>query len=446
MYVNLTFTPLYFTNKDNVEIEIYRTQGNNTVFYKLSHVVDGGSNSDYLTGGYPNDKLLQAVSVVDNVADVELAFSEPLYTTGGVLENDSPEASNYIATYKSRIFLLLSDGYTLQYSKATNIGEPVRFSAAFKIPLDNFGGKATAAIAMDDHLIIFKERSIFALIGEGPNELGQQDDYKIPYLITSDAGCIDPNSLVNNPNGVMFKSAKGIYMLKRNFTLQYIGDSVEKYNDERINSATLHGQLNQIRLITSAGRALVYDYYSNRWSTYTNYHAQDSISFRDEYYFIKSDGLVMKETIGAYMDNGQFITMRIKSAWIQISGIQGFERFYKMLLLGTYLSAHKLRVAIAYNFNEYYQQSVFIDAGALLDAPTYGTGTYGTGTPYGGTFQLYQFEIQPKIQKCQSFQFELSDSRTDADGASFALSHIVAEIGVKKGPVSKSSARSFGTK
>ena len=444
--VNLTFTPLYFTNKENVEIELYRTTGNGTIFYKMSHVVDGGSDSDYITGGYKNNKLLQSISVVDNVADVELVFAEPLYTTGGVLENDSPEASDYIATYKSRVMLLLSDGYTLQYSKVTGIGDPVRFSSAFKIPLDNFGGRATCAATMDDHFIIFKERAIFALIGEGPNDLGQQDDYKVPYLITSDAGCIDPNSLVNNPNGIMFKSSKGIYMLKRNFTLQYIGDSVEAYNDERINAATLHPTLNQIRLVTDSGKALVYDYYCNRWSTYTNIRAQDSIAFRDGYYFIQADGLVMRETPGQYLDNGQFIRMRIKSAWIQISGVQGFERFYKMLLLGTYLSAHKLKVALAYNFNPYYQQSVYIDAGSLLETPNYGEGTYGENSPYGGQFPLYQFDVRPKIQKCQSFQFELSDYKTDVDGASFSLSHIVAEIGIKKGSAKKGESNTFAAK
>lgn len=443
--VNLTFTPLYFTNKENVEIELYRTTGNGTIYYKMSHVVDGGSDSDYITGGYKNNKLLQSISVVDNVSDVELVFSEPLYTTGGILENDSPEASDFVATYKSRLMLLLSDGYTLQYSKVTGIGDPVRFSSAFKIPLDNFGGRATCAAAMDDHFIIFKERAIFALIGEGPNDLGQQDDYKVPYLITSDAGCIDPNSLVNNPNGIMFKSEKGIYMLKRNFTLQYIGDSVEAYNNERINSATLHPTLNQIRLITDSGKALVYDYYCNRWSTYTNIRGQDSIAFRDGYYFIKDDGLVMKETIGRYLDNGQYIKMRIRSAWIQISGVQGFERFYKMLLLGTFHSHHKLKVSFAYNFNPYYQQSTFIDTEDIISTSTYGDGNYGDQTPYGGQFPLYQFELRPKIQKCQSFQFEFEDFKTSVDGAAFSLSHIVALIGVKKGAAKKAAAETFGT-
>lgn len=442
---NIVFTPLYFTNKENVEIELYRTTGNGSIYYKLSKVVIATSESDFLTGGYPNNKNMQSMAVTDNVTDVELGFSEPLYTTGGVLENDAPETSDYIATYKSRVFLILSDGNTLQYSKVTGIGEPVRFNAAQKIAMEEFGGKATCAIAMDDHLIIFKERAIYALNGEGPNELGQQDDYRTPYLITSDAGCTDPNSLVSSPNGVLFKSAKGIYMLKRNFTLQYIGDSVEKYNSETINSATLHPSLNQIRLITNAGRALVYDYYCNRWTTYTNIYGVDSISFNGNYYYVKADGLVMKETIGQYKDNGQYIKLRIRSAWIQLGGVQGFQRLYRLLILGIFHSAHNLKVALAYNFNPYDTQEEIINTASVITQSTYGDGVYGSEALYGGAFPLYQFEIFPKIQKCQSFQYTLEDFKTTVDGAAFSLSHLVAQVGIKKGTTKKDAANKFGT-
>lgn len=446
--VNLTFTPLFLTNKENVEIEIYRTQGNGTIFYKLSAVVDAAAapgTDDYITGSYPNNKNKVSISILDSVTDVELAFAEPLYTTGGILENDAALSSYYIASYKARVFLILSDGYTLQYSKTTGIGEPVRFNGNFKIPLDDKGGKAVALAVLDDHLIIFKERAIFALTGNGPNELGQQDDYQTPYLITSDAGCSDPNSIVDNPNGIMFKSSKGIYMLKRNFGLQYIGDSVEKYNDEKILGATLLSTANQIRLITEAGRALVYDYYSNRWTTFSNINALDSLEFKGSYYYVRSNGLVMKETPNVYLDNGQFIQMRIKSAWIQIGGVQGFQRFYNMLLLGTYLSKHKLQVKLGYDFNSLYQQETILDAGVLAN-PAYGVGTpYGSGI-YGGEFPLYQWQIFPKLQKCQSFQYELVDVKTDTDGASFSLSHVLAEVGIKEGANKKATPRAFGTK
>jgi hypothetical protein len=447
--VNLTFIPCYLTSKDDVEIEVYRTQGNGTIFYKISRVVNTVNTpgtDDFITGSYQNVKDRKFISITDYVTDQELAYAEPLYTTGGVLENDSALSSSYIASYKARVFLLLSDGYTLQYSKVTGIGEPVRFNAAFKIPLDDKGGKAVALAVIDDHLIIFKERAIFALTGEGPNELGQQDDYRTPYSVTSDAGCVDANSLVENPEGIMFKSSKGIYMLKRNFGLQYIGDSVEKYNGEKITSATLLSTVNEIRMITDSGRALVYNYYSNRWSTFSNIRGLDSLEFKGDYYYVRADGLVYKETKDRYQDNGQFIKMRIKSAWIQIAGVQGFQRLYQLLLLGNYKSAHKLVVKMAYDFNPYYQQETIIDVDNVLVPSTYGTGTYGSEAVYGGEYPLYQWQIYPKIQKCESFQFEIQDFKTVTDGESFSLSHIMAEVGLKRGPNKFSPGKTYGTK
>lgn len=447
--VTLRVIPCYLSTKENLEIEIYRTTGNGGIFYRLAKIIDAANvagTDDYMTGSYPNDKFTRFIKVIDSVTDIELSYSEPLYTTGGVLENDSALSSSYITSYKARIFLILSDGFTLQYSKVSGIGDPVAFNSSFKIPLDDKGGKATALSVMDDHLLIFKERAIFALTGEGPNELGQQDDYRTPYLITADAGCTDPNSIVQCPEGVMFKSAKGIYMLKRNFGLQYVGDSVEKFNGEVINSATLLSSANQIRLVTASGTALVYDYYSNRWSTFTNIRALDTLEFNGSYYYVRADGLVYKETPNLYQDNGQFITMRIKSAWVQIGGVQGFQRFYKMLLLGTYKSAHKLLVKFGYDFNPFYKQETLVDVPATVNPLPYGSGDYGAESPYGGEFPLYQWSLYPKIQKCQSFQFEISDVRTDIDGESFSLSHILAEIGLKEGTNTVNTPKTSGAK
>ena len=443
--VNITFTPLYFTNKNNVQIELYRTTANGTIFYNVSHVVQSAGSDNILTGVYLNDKTKASISITDNVADVELVYAEPLYTTGGELENDAPDASSFVAAYKSRLFLFLSDGYTLQYSKETGLGEPVRFSAAFKVPLDNEGGPATCGITMDDHFLIFKERAIFALTGEGPNSLGQQGDFKKPYLVTTDAGCIDPNSLVLTPNGVMFKSLKGIYMLKRNFALQYVGDSVEAFNDKVVVSSTLLSTVNQVRFILENNIALVYDYYANSWTTYDNIRGVDALEFNGTYYYVTNDGYVMKETPGLYKDNGQFIPMKIRSSWIQIGGVQGFQRFYKMLLLGNYKSPHKLQVSFSFDYNNYYVENTVIDATAVIAETTYGSGTYGTESPYGGEGNIYQFQINPSIQKCQSFTYTIEDVRTTEDGASFELSHVLAEVGIKQGTGKLPDGKSFGT-
>jgi hypothetical protein len=76
------------------------------------------------------------------------------------------------------------------------------------------GGDITALKAMDDKLIIFKENAIFYLSGDGPNNLGQQDTFIEPQLISSDIGCSVKNSVVLTPAGIFFKSHKGIHLLE----------------------------------------------------------------------------------------------------------------------------------------------------------------------------------------------------------------------------------------
>ena len=197
--------------------------------------------------------------------------------------------------------------------------------------------------------------------------------------------------------------------------------------------------------MTDAGRALVYDYYSNRWSTFTNIRGLDSIEFNGTYYYVKANGLVYKETPGLFQDNGQFIKIKIKSAWLQIAGVQGFERFYKLLLLGTYKSAHKLVVKFSYDFNPYYQQESIIEVDDVINPSPYGTGDYGTDV-YGGAFPLYQWIVYPKIQKCQAFQFQIEDVKTTVDGESFSLSHFLAEVGIKQGTNVRESKFTAGAK
>lgn len=55
--------------------------------------------------------------------------------------------------------------------------------------------------------------------GNGPDATGANSDYGDPTLITSDVGCINDNSVVIMPQGLMFQSAKGIYLLDQSLKL-----------------------------------------------------------------------------------------------------------------------------------------------------------------------------------------------------------------------------------
>jgi hypothetical protein len=84
--VKLQVPTLRVTNKENVVIEIYRTEDDGVEFYKVT------------TDASPleNDTTVDSVTFVDTVSDEDLISRELLYTTGGVLENISAPASSLI--------------------------------------------------------------------------------------------------------------------------------------------------------------------------------------------------------------------------------------------------------------------------------------------------------------------------------------------------------------
>lgn len=434
--VTASIYPLTLTEKEDVEIELYRTEPLGTIFYKVS----GNTFTNKIT----NNKTLVSIPFTDNMPDQDLIRQEVLYTDGGVLENQPCDPSSYLVTYKNRLFSLSADGTYLQYSKLLQTNSPVEFNSEFKIYLDSKGGIATSLAVLDDNLIIFKERALFALNGEGPNSLGEQDDYRQPQLLTADSGCIEPNSLCNSAEGIFYKSEKGIYILRRGLAVDYIGDKVERYNRMQITSGTLIADVNQVRFTTSTGIALVYDYYHRRWSVYTNIEAVDAVLYKNTYTFVRSTGVVRYETPNIFMDVSSYIKAKITSSWIQMANIQGFQRFYKMLILGTYFDPHKLRISFAYDFNPSYVHDVEINTGTLLGTTTYGTDEYGDESPYGGNSPLYQFEVRPKFQKCQSFRFKIEDFKTSIDAQGFAISNFAAIVGVKSSLNKIKTTRTFG--
>lgn len=435
-YVTIRLKTLQLTNKENVVLEVYRTIGNGTIYYKINGT---GLYSDELA----NDIERDFVSFVDSTYDGTLAEQEILYTEGGVLENNPAGSSVFPVSYKSRVFLIDSSGEGLQYSKLREEGGPVEFNANLRIKLNEFGGKAVVTAVMDDNLLIFKQRAIYAMTGEGPNNLGAQDDFRAPQLITTDTGCIDPNSLVRTPGGLMFKSEKGIYIIERALSVRYIGSWVERYNDLAITSATLLSDTNEIRFTTdsSDGRVLVYDYFHDKWTTFTNIAAVDSVVYDNTYVYARASGAVLKQD-SSFSDDGSSIKTKIVSSWLQLAGIQGFQRFYKMLFLGTYKSLHKFKVSFAYNFDPSYKHSEVVDMADVLPITTYGTDIYGVETPYGGPHPLYQWEVRPTIQKCQAFKFKFEDFSEGNEG--FSLSNFAAEVGIKQGLNKKSSGSTFG--
>lgn len=429
--VTATIPTLRVTTKPNVVVHVFRTEANGTIYYRVSSI------SSPLFSSTSQDSVI----FTDKANDSAITSSELLYTTGGIVENISPPSCHYSTVHNNRLVIATSTPNVLFYSKEYRIEEGLGFNEDFSLTIDPDGGDVKAIAAMDNYLIIFKDTQIRAIAGSGPNDTGQQNDFTDDQLVSSDVGIGDTNSIVLFDKGLMFKSKKGIYMIDRSLQVSYIGAPVEDFNDEVVTSAVLLADNNEIRFTTRSGQLLCYNYFFNEWSTFTNYQAEDAIVWNDEYYHLKSNGLLKKEEVGSFQDDGSSVQLKIETAWIKLGQLQGFKRVRRAAFLGDYESAHSFIVDMAFDYQNITSNTVVWNPVTAINTTLYGSDSpYGSGTPYGGSGDTtYQVRIHMPRQKCESVKYTLRDNMTSTYGASYSISDLTLEV-ASKGVINKMRA------
>lgn len=394
--------------RPNVGIQIYRTTASGTVFHNISNDV---SPTNF------NDTTVDYLTIDDVASDSYISNNELLYTTGGVLDNMAVPSCRLIDVYDGRIVVAgLDDPLEFRYSKAKVRGEGVAFAEEFQGIIDPLGGGISSVKLMDDKILLFKENNIFYVSGQGPNDTGEATTYSNPQLVTSDVGCPYPNSLVLTPEGVMFKSNKGIYLINRSLQVSYVGADVEAYNSQNITAATLLQTKNQVRYLTDSGTSLFYDYFFKQWTTKTNHLGNDAVIHSGVYKYLRTDGTVYSQSDSNYQDASTNQQLKIVTAWLKLSGIQSFQRVRRFAILGTYYSAHTLRVRVYYDY----------------DDTSYDEYTFDATTQIGSTSVPYQFRGLLKRQKCEAIKFEIVDTGATL-GRTYDISDLSVEVGLKGG-------------
>jgi hypothetical protein len=414
---------------------VYRTEGNGSIYYRLTPIATPTEN----------DTGADTVTFVDTYADTAITGNELLYTDGSAgseLENIAPGASRAIASHQGRCFLVVGDN-KVAFSKEVTEGEPVAFNDTLYIIPDQRGGNIVALASLDDKLVIFKERAIYVTYGPGPDFTGA-GGYPTPQLVTSDVGCSDARTVVSIGSGVMFKTPKGIYLLDRSLQTTYIGAPVEDYNDLTVTSATLVASQNQVRFTTSGsveinnevrtGVGLVYDYLVNQWSTSTGHGAVGAVIHSDDYVMVRSTGRAYRENTTLHTDAGAFVRLRLTTSWLSFAGVQGFQRVYRVMLLGEYKSGHQIRARLGFDFSPAFSFDETIDVESILDVGTWGSSaTWGSDTVWGGEFPSEWFRVNCSPQKCSSIRLSIEDIEGESPGESFTIAAAAFLVGAKAG-------------
>lgn len=369
-----------------------------------------------------------AVTIVDTLADASISANRQIYITGGALDKECPPSCSLLITHQNALWGVSSeDAQLLFYSGDFFLGVAPWFSSGFQIRCD-MGGAITALASLDDKVIVFKNDRIFYISGNRPNATGTGSSLSNPQLVSTDAGCIEPRSIVRTGDGIYFLAQKGIYLLDRGLNVSYVGSPVEAYVSHYTNSvsATLMPELQEIRWeftgplsgipSPSVARKVVYNYLTKNWTTHLNYNslvpvtATGGIGVR--YTWFTSAGVgyqELAETSQQVDPSTTYIPITIQSGWLAPTGPQGLTRVQYILLLSSYLGAHSTTLT-------YYKD---------YDESAAGSRSYSNATIIAAGKNL---SYNLPNQQGESFRVKVT---TSADGSSGSYGQSMAATGIR---------------
>lgn len=456
---------LRLTYKSSVKITVYRWSVAQQLYYQTTSI----------TSPTMNNPAVDSITFTDTNADATILGNNLIYTTGGVIENSSAPAAADVTLFDNRVWMIDAENKdVLWYSKQVIQGVPVEMSTLFTLYVSptqsaqGATGPMKVIAPMDDKLIMWKKNAIYYINGTGPDNTGANSQYSQPTFITATVGSENPDSIALIPDGLMFESDKGIWILKRDLSTEYIGAPVEnETTDATVNSAANIPGTNQVRFTMSSGVTLMYDYFFKQWGTFEGAPAISSTIYQNKHTLINQYMSVLQETEGTYVDNARPVVMSFTTAWINLMGIQGYQRVYFFYLIGQYITPHRLSVTIAYDYSPGALQSTLIEPtnyAGVYGGPspnpndgTDGSSPYGQDATFGGSPQLddmargavEQWRVFFGKQRCQAVQISVQEfydsSFGTAPGQGLTLSGINLIYGAKKAFRPIAAANSTGS-
>jgi hypothetical protein len=449
--VDLTIPYLSHTHdrngEDNIRIAIYRTEANQTQFFHLvtnEDVTDLSGDNKYIK----NDPTTNELTFTDNLADSVIVLNKVDEQSNGVMATIAPRPGTVIGEAANRLWLAGGEGDkgAIYPSLLRDPGTPLHFADELQFNVEEEGGEITALGAIDSVLMVFKERRVYAVSGAGVANTALGQGFNI-QRVTSDVGCTSSGSVVETPQGLMFQSAKGIYIIDRSFDTKYIGWPVEVSNDLVVVSAEVIPDTNTVIFLTSSGYSIVYDYFYDQWGHLTNHNGLDASVAGDEYHYLRSDGTLFTRDTEAYLDDGQWYSLRLRTAPIRLDSVQDYLRVHRVNILGDYLSSHQLQMKVFNNRD-------LAPLETRIWTPSVETELWGSdqsvlwgadlGETWGGAPGTNDYQVQHKFkrQKVQTVSLEFKDLQTSgAPGQSYELSELNFGVRLYEGNARVPAAR-----
>ena len=353
------------------------------------------------------------------------------------LEPTPPPATLDLVSWQSRVWALSAvNRNTIVATKPIAFGSAPEFAAELEVVIPDEGGPCVALAALDDKVIVFKERKIYVVSGDPGDSLGNNSTLQKPRMISGDVGCICAQSVVEGPFGVAFQSQRGFYTLSRGLELSFVGDKVQALTED---DGTLRfcGALSPRESIVrwTAARSswaatwepldygLAWDFVRGQWSHWTTYNARHHAVVDGVMHRVSSD--VIKEPLpGDYSTSESLVA--IKSPWIKLNGLAGFQRIWRLSFVIKHYTGH-LRATVSYDYEDAgVENVVWLEADILA---------------LRGSQNIVTLSMRPQRQKCQAIQVQFEElvyyggdnPIVGTDGQGFEPISVDLEVGTKSG-------------
>jgi hypothetical protein len=357
---------------------------------------------------------------IDSLSTANLTVKEQLVE--GVLENLPPPAASIIHANSERLFLAGVPKYPnrVWYSKIRNVGEIAAFNDALTVDVPAAGGAITAVATLQETLVVFKDSAIYLVPGDGFDNVGGGNNYGPARVIASDVGAVSAESVCLTPVGLLFKSAKGWYMLTPAFTPRFIGSPITAYDSETVVGSLLVENKHQVRILTTS-RMLIWDYNVNQWARWTVSGALGCCQWNGSFVYNTNTSALVEQSTYTGTDYG----VDIETPWIKLADLQGSGAVRWISLLGEYRSACSIRIRLAYNYN------------ATDSGPTWVDDKYWTVSPTAVGNPL-QVRHGPRLHKVQSVKVRITvyaagSTSAKPTGEAVRLTGLGFEVGLKRG-------------
>jgi len=300
--------------------------------------------------------------------------NEVLFTESGEFQNDMPYGgATAICVHKDRLWLAGGmDPEIVWYSKPRVDGLPAEFSLAFTFRIP--GEEVVALGSLEGALIVFCSRGIYAIDGDGPDVTGQGRPFDVPRKINADSACIGPRAVIEIPQGLIFQTRNGLYLIDRKQNINYIGEPIK---DTMLLYPIVRGVANESRrgevmfaLNDSAGTAgtvAVYNYLQGMWSLW-NHKKRDSDGILNdptpwsdisawldrEVVYLAQNGCLYEQQAAAnvHSDDLLFYGLDVETGWISFGRLQGYKMVRKAGVLLERFGAHGLTLGLKYSYQE----------------------------------------------------------------------------------------------